>query len=183
MQHILEQVTAFADKAHGDQQRKYAPERYIEHPKRVMHTCQSFSTSLPLLAAALLHDVLEDTPVTREEIESFLGPLLGEKETKLTMQYVVELTDRFVKSTYPNMNRRTRKAKELKRLEKISPGAQTIKYADIIDNIKAIGEMDGDFAPVYLHECRAILKKLDKGHPVLYEEAKKRVEEELQSLG
>jgi hypothetical protein len=85
---------------------------------------------------------------------------------------VVELTDVYTKEAYPKLNRRTRKAKEIERLISISPEAQTIKYADIIDNAKEIGKADAGFAPVYLRECKIILQKLDKGNQPLHEQAK-----------
>ncbi|MGN6567929.1 MAG: hypothetical protein ACTHJ0_08255 [Flavipsychrobacter sp.] len=40
LQAKLEEVIAFADKAHGSQMRKYTPERYIVHPIRVMELCR-----------------------------------------------------------------------------------------------------------------------------------------------
>ena len=58
---ILKQVHDYAEKAHGNQMRKYADERYIVHPERVMKICQEYSDKLPIMSAALLHDVLEDT--------------------------------------------------------------------------------------------------------------------------
>jgi (p)ppGpp synthase/HD superfamily hydrolase len=59
---ILAAITDFADIAHGSQMRKYTPERYIVHPARVMRLCQEYTDDVTVLAAALLHDVLEDTP-------------------------------------------------------------------------------------------------------------------------
>ncbi len=193
MANLLEQVTAFATKAHGDQQRKYStvpdeltgesrPESYIAHPIRVMKTCKKYSTSASLLAAALLHDVLEDTTTSKEEIQDHLLMIMNKKETDHTLLLVTELTDVYTKAAYPELNRRRRKAKELDRLSTISPEAQTIKYADIMDNVKGITKHDSDFAPLYLRECKAILGRITKGNPQLYEEAKALVEEELQEL-
>ncbi len=66
MDKVLEKVKEFADNAHGDQMRKYTPDRYIVHPIRVMEICREYDSRLPVLAAALLHDVLEDTKVTEQ---------------------------------------------------------------------------------------------------------------------
>jgi (p)ppGpp synthase/HD superfamily hydrolase len=76
MEEILQQVRDFADKAHGGQMRKYTPERYIVHPVRVMNICREYTSDVTILAAALLHDVIEDTPVKKEEIREFLLTLL-----------------------------------------------------------------------------------------------------------
>ena len=84
---------------------------------------------------------------------------------------MIELTDVYIKKNYPLLNRRTRKEKELQRLIRISPDAQTIKYADIMDNAQEISAGDGDFARVYLREVRQILLKLNRGNSELREKA------------
>jgi hypothetical protein len=171
MEEILQQVRDFADKAHGGQMRKYTPERYIVHPVRVMNICREYTSDVTILAAALLHDVIEDTPVKKEEIREFLLTLLPPEQADRTTHLVVELSDVYVKKDYPQWNRRKRKEKETARLEKTSSDSQTVKYADIIDNSAEIINHDTDFAPLFLHECRAILKRLNKGNPELYKRA------------
>jgi (p)ppGpp synthase/HD superfamily hydrolase len=146
MNALLEQVKEFADKAHGDQTRKYTPERYIVHPVRVMKHCQQYTSSTSVLAAALLHDVLEDTSVTQEELLNFLHTIMNETDAVQTLKLVVELTDVYTKTSYPGWNRKKRKQKEASRIEQTSPEAQTIKYADIIDNCKEITIQDPEFA-------------------------------------
>lgn len=183
MEQLLEQIKLFADRSHGQQLRKYSPDRYIVHPVRVMETLKRYHASLPMLAAALLHDVLEDTAVTKEELSNFLLTLLDEADTAKTVKLVIELTDIYTKAAYPKWNRQKRKEKEYARLEQISPEAQTIKYADIMDNSKEIGTHDNDFAPVYLRECKAILERLENGNAELYREALDRVNNELAILG
>lgn len=183
MNEILQSVEAFTDKAHGDQMRKYAPQdRYIVHPMRVMRICQAYTQSLPVLAAAILHDVLEDTAVTKGELSAFLSNIMPAREAERTLQLVVELTDVYVKTSYPEWNRRKRKAAELKRIMQNSPEAQTIKYADILDNCQGMSEQDTDFAPVFLRECRQLLKSMDKGNPELKQRAENVVAEELAAL-
>ncbi len=168
---ILRSIEHFADNAHDLQTRKYTPERYIVHPVRVMKLCNEYTDDVAILAAALLHDVLEDTPVTEDEIRMFLRNLLNDKDVERTIQYVIELTDVYVKAAYPHWNRRTRKAKEFERLLKISADAQTIKYADVIDNSVEIVRHDKDFARVLLYEYRTMLKSLNKGNADLYNKA------------
>jgi guanosine-3',5'-bis(diphosphate) 3'-pyrophosphohydrolase len=73
---ILKEIESFADRSHGEQTRKYTPERYIVHPVRVMKILQDYTDDICILAAALLHDVLEDTRVTKEEIRDFLNTLM-----------------------------------------------------------------------------------------------------------
>ena len=171
MERILEMITVFADKAHGNQKRKYADERYIEHPLRVMRICKSYEYSLPVLAAAILHDVLEDTPTTAQEIKDFLVTVMDEADADHTLGLVIELTDVYTKHQSPGLNRRKRKALEAERLELTSAEAQTIKYADIIDNAREIADQDTDFAPVFLRECKLLVQKMRNGNPGLRKEA------------
>lgn len=171
MEEVLEKVRDFADKAHGEQLRKYSPDRYIVHPVRVMEICRRHIDNLPVLAAALLHDVLEDTPVTRLKMHQFLTTVMREEEAAQTTQLVVELTDIYTKLAYPRWNRRKRKDKESARISKTSGESQTVKYADIIDNCREIVQQDPDFARVFLRECRALLRVMPKGNEALYQEA------------
>jgi len=164
---ILDRIIEFADHAHGEQTRKYSPDRYIVHPVRVMKTCNRYTDSLPVLAAALLHDVIEDTPYNRDDLSEFLQHYMTEEEKILTIELVIELTDVYAKKRFPALNRFKRKKKELDRLRKISPQAQTIKYADIIDNAMEISQSDPDFAKRYLQECHDIVSALKEGHPEL----------------
>ena len=171
MEVVLKQIEDFADKAHGDQTRKYTDDRYIVHPERVMEMCRKYTISLPVLAAALLHDVLEDTPVGESEILNFLSGVMNKEEADATLQLVIELTDVYTKPEYPQWNRRKRKAKESARIEQTSADSQTIKYADIIDNCREVAVKDPEFAGLFLYECKMLLKKIQKGNADLYTEA------------
>ncbi len=182
MNDVLEKIRAFADEAHGDQGRKYSPERYIAHPLRVMQTCQAYTSVLPVHAAALLHDVLEDTAVSSDQLRDFLLTLMNTNETNETMRLVIELTDVYTKAAYPKLNRKKRKVKEAARLEKISAGAQTIKYADIMDNCRGIAGQDKGFAPVFLRECQSLLDVMTKGNKDLYQKAQQLLKEEREKL-
>ncbi|HSI68906.1 MAG TPA: HD domain-containing protein [Gillisia sp.] len=96
-----EKALEFAREAHGKQQRKYSNELYIEHPKRVAELVRSVSHTTEMICAAYLHDVVEDTPVSINEIYEKFGAEVG--------GLVAELTDEFMKSNYPHLNRKTRK--------------------------------------------------------------------------
>ncbi|QQQ29284.1 HD domain-containing protein [Chryseobacterium indoltheticum] len=179
---IINKIIEFADKAHGDQTRKYTPDKYIVHPIRVMETCKQYTDELPVLAAAILHDVLEDTATSEDHILHFLKDIMNENDRNLTIKLVNELTDVYVKKDFPTLNKDTRKKMELERLRKISAHAQTIKYADIIDNSKEIPQHDPSFAKRYLKECNDILLTLNRGLPKLRKEAIKQVVTILKNL-
>ncbi|HUR66609.1 MAG TPA: HD domain-containing protein [Chitinophagaceae bacterium] len=177
---ILEQIKEYATAAHGDQKRKYRDELYINHPIRVSEHCQRHVNNLPIAAAALLHDVLEDTDIKEEEMEVFLQRVMPAHAAH-TLRLVKDLTDVYTHKAYPLLNRRRRKEKEAERLAATHPDAQTIKYADIIDNSQDIVGSGDDFSQKFLQECKTVLKKIPKGNEVLYKEAVEAVERGLKS--
>jgi (p)ppGpp synthase/HD superfamily hydrolase len=145
----------FATKAHGEQKRKYTGEPYIVHPISVMNRIKDLGISGDILHAAILHDVVEDTPVSLEEIRMDFGDRIA--------NIVEELTDVYTSAKYPNLNRKERKKLEIERLSKISKEAQTIKLSDIIDNIPSIMDNDPGFGRVYIQEKIGILNVLTNG--------------------
>lgn len=179
---IIQYVKEFADNAHGQQVRKYTGERYIAHPVRVMEMTSEYNNNICVHAAALLHDVLEDTPVAPDQMEKALLRVMSNGEVSTVIQLVVELTDIFVKENYPKLNRITRKEKEAERLSGVSPDAQSIKYSDIIDNVKDIVSQDTDFAKVYVREAKKMLHLMVAGNPQLHERAVKLVDQCLHNL-
>jgi len=182
MDTTLYKIQQFADHAHGKQMRKYSNDRYIVHPIRVMETCSVYTDKIQIRAAALLHDVLEDTSVTEERLLSFLETLMENEVAMQTLELVVELTDVYTKEAYPHLNRKQRKEKETLRIEQTSADSQTIKYADILDNCREIAASDPNFAPQFLKECMTILKVATKGDKELHEKVYKEVQNELQNL-
>ncbi|RYY39590.1 MAG: bifunctional (p)ppGpp synthetase/guanosine-3',5'-bis(diphosphate) 3'-pyrophosphohydrolase [Chitinophagaceae bacterium] len=171
MEHFLERVRAFADEAHGTQLRKYSPDRYIVHPVRVMELLAAHRATRAQLAAALLHDVLEDTPVTEGELSHFLHSITAAEEAEAVMQLVVELTDVYTYEAHPQWGRKRRKEAEVARMAGVSTAAQTVKYADIIDNTSEIVREDPGFAPKFLKECRALLHEMKAGDAELRAQA------------
>jgi (p)ppGpp synthase/HD superfamily hydrolase len=177
----LETIKDFANKAHGDQKRRYTPDKYVVHPIRVMELCKEYTNDVTVLAAALLHDVLEDTAVDKNAMLQFLMTVMDEKNVRRTLALVIELTDVYIKADYPSWNRRKRKEAETVRLERAGREAQTIKYADIIDNIRELPQ-DDDFSIVFLKECKSLLKRMNKGNLELYQKAVEEIEQKIKQF-
>lgn len=164
----LKNIERFAKKAHNGQLRKYTDEDYIVHPIEVARLVKLHGGNRDLQAVALLHDVLEDTPVTSAELHSYLGVLLLDDVLAAQILHMVEeLTDVYTHEAYPDWNRRERKAAEADRLAQISPEAQTVKYCDMFDNSRSILHFDPKFATTYLWEKHYLLTVMDKGHKEL----------------
>lgn len=182
MEEILKKITEFAGEAHGRQTRKYSPELYIDHPIRVMKTCRKYEDRIEILAAALLHDVVEDTPVSNLQIEEFLQAMLPQETTLKIVKLVEELTDVYIKEDFLFLDRRERKLLEADRLQKVSSDAQTIKYADIIDNAQDVLTFDPGFAAKYLRELKLILELANNGNKELFKIANKIVDDGIGQL-
>lgn len=162
MNELERRALEFATQAHGsiDQRRKYTGEPYIVHPIAVADLVRSVPHTPEMIAAALLHDVVEDTPVTIEQIGAEFGPAVG---------YLVSwLTD---VSRPADGNRRQRKHLDLLHTAKAPPAAKTIKLADLIDNTLTISKHDRSFWPVYRREKEALLKVLVEGDASLWQRA------------
>ena len=156
------QVIEFAREAHEGQKRKYTGEDYINHPIEVASLVRKLNPiNIELQLAAILHDVLEDTKVTHEEMRTFLFKILSVEEAKTVFGLVVELTDVFTKEAFPEFNRKKRKELEAERLSFASLDARFIKTMDMKDNLKSIMEHDPKFAKVFLAEKDYLMKKMN----------------------
>ena len=140
----IQHATVFATQAHSGQKRKYTGDDYIVHPVAVAELVRDNGGTEDQIIAALLHDTIEDTSVTYEDVFKSFGADVA--------ALVWELTDRFTHEEYPDNNRAQRKAWESERLAKVSVTAKLIKLCDMIDNTSSIVEHDPGFASVYLGE-------------------------------
>jgi len=70
---LVEKADALALRAHQGQVRKEVPIPYITHPRAVAEILKKYDFSDVVIAAALVHDVVEDTPVTLNDIRHELG--------------------------------------------------------------------------------------------------------------
>src|SRR5512139_3705421 len=162
MDDIVLRAQEFATSAHAriNQLRKYSLQPYDVHLRAVAALVASVTDDQAMIAAAWLHDVVEDTPATFEDIEREFGAEV--------MALVKDLTD---VSRPGDGNRAARKAIDREHLARGSAPAKTIKLADIIDNCADICRHDPKFGRVFLAEARALLDVLHEGDPRLYARA------------
>jgi (p)ppGpp synthase/HD superfamily hydrolase len=118
---IIIKAACFAAKAHEDQRRKGSGIPYIEHPLGVAEivaneggVCDEIT-----LTAALLHDTVEDTDVTLDQIQEIFGWDLAHA--------VAEITD----------NKTARKQHQIDHSRWISKRARTIKLADKLHKLRS----------------------------------------------
>lgn len=163
---IVDKAAKFAAAAHAfiDQRRKYTGEPYINHPAQVAGLVGSVTSDKAMIAAAYLHDVIEDVGHAIPNIRNKIKNEFGEEIYHL----VDELTD---VSQLSDGDRATRKSIDRAHTSQASEKAKTIKLADIISNSKSIIENDSEFAKVYMEEKALLLEVLKEGNKALYKVA------------
>jgi guanosine-3',5'-bis(diphosphate) 3'-pyrophosphohydrolase len=161
---MVERARVFATAAHAavGQVRKYTFEPYIVHPAEVAKIVRDAGGSEAMVAAAWLHDTVEDTGVTIETIRAEFGVEVAE--------LVGWLTD---VSRPEHGNRAHRKALDRAHSAAAPAEAQTVKLADLIANTRSIMAHDKAFAKTYLEEKRLLLAVMTKGDATLMAEARK----------
>lgn len=159
---LIDEAKQLAGKAHEGQFRKYSGMPYIVHPVEVATIVQTVEGHTDeMIAAALLHDVVEDTDYTFEDIAEQVSPEVAELVRGLTEV-----------SRPQDGNRALRKAMDREFLAIQSAEVQTIKYADIISNTQDIRANDPKFAEIYIAEMKLLLDVMTKGDAKLREKAK-----------
>ena len=121
----LIKAIAFAAEKHKNQRRKdLEASPYINHPIALASILANEGgvTDINVLCAAILHDTIEDTKTTAEELrEQF-----GEKITSI----ILEVTDD------KNLDKAVRKLKQIEHAPHASPEAKLVKLADKIANLR-----------------------------------------------
>lgn len=162
MSEFLETARDFCIMAHGDQKRKYTGLPYYDHCFEVACTVAQVTRDEQVIAAAILHDIIEDTPYGFNHLRKVFGDRVA--------SLVFQVTD---VSRPEDGNRRVRKLIDQAHLAESSPEGATIKLADIISNAQDIAQHDPDFAKVYIEEKRSLLPLLAHGNMKLMWEAVK----------
>lgn len=157
----------FAIKHHAEQKRKYTGEPYVVHLLAVSVTVYEHTRDPIATVAAILHDVVEDTPVTFEDVQREFGD-----EVAALVKEVSNV------SKPEDGNRIARKKIDQDHFGSATARGQTIKLADLIDNSGSLIKHDPlGFGPTWMGEKRDLLKVLLKGDSALLEKANKIVKD------
>ena len=165
---MIQQAARFAKAAHEsiDQRRKYSNEPYIVHPQAVAALVSTVTDDYEMICAAWLHDTVEDTPVTIEQIEAGFGTNIA--------ALVDDLTD---VSTDADGDWGTRLAIDREHTSRASQRAKTIKLADVIDNLSGVVQANARFAKRFVREKESLLAVLEEGHLELLVRARRLIGE------
>jgi RelA/SpoT family (p)ppGpp synthetase len=132
---LLNRAYVYAMKAHGEQKRA-SGDPYFSHPLEVAAILTDLKLDDATIAAALLHDTIEDTPTTRAEIDQIFGPDIGHLVEGLTKLKRLDLV--------------SREAKQAENLRKLllaiadDVRVLLVKLADRLHNMRTLEHMPAD---------------------------------------
>lgn len=114
----------FATKAHQYQVRKGTEIPYISHPMEVMQILTENCCSVDVIIAGILHDTLEDTNVSENNIAN----LFGQKVLNIVKEETEDKSKTWVE----------RKGNTIKHIKNAAKNVQLVCCADKLANIKSI---------------------------------------------
>src|SRR5436189_1637028 len=132
---LLNRAYVYAMRAHGEQKRA-SGDPYFSHPLEVAAILTDLKLDDATIAAALLHDTIEDTTATRAEIDQMFGPDIGNLVEGLTKLKKLDLV--------------TKEAKQAENLRKLllaiadDVRVLLIKLADRLHNMRTLNYMPAE---------------------------------------
>lgn len=157
----IKKAIYYTKKYHGTQKRK-SGEPYYTHPIEVANIASDYMFDRDLIIAALLHDVIEDTDVSLNQIELIFGSEVAkivDGVTNIKCNFLLSKEEFFYKiarfnttKKSTNLNKKIMLIKTIDRLHNM----RTIKYLDSIDKQKKLAKETLHF---YIHLARCA--KLD----------------------
>jgi guanosine-3',5'-bis(diphosphate) 3'-pyrophosphohydrolase len=158
---LLLKALAFAAHKHRDQRRKDAEASpYINHPIALADVLvnEGGVAAVEVLCAALLHDTIEDTETTPQELEREFGPQIA--------TIVLELTDNKM------LKKGTRKRMQIEHAANASREAKLVKLADKICNLRDVNarppaHWNLERRREYFEWAKSVVDRLRGVHPQL----------------
>jgi len=147
----LARAVEFARLHHGDQRRKTGVP-YLEHLLEALEVLVEGAgiASPDVLVAAVLHDVVEDTPVTLDEVSAEFGPRVAELVGWVTI---------------PALGPGETKLAYLRRLRDAPPDAVLVKLADRASNVQTLRNLPLDQQRSYYEQTVSYIVPLAAGQP------------------
>ena len=127
---LLDRAIVFAVKAHHNTERRGKGFPYIVHPMEAVEIVSTITSDQELLAAAALHDTIEDTDVTVEDIRREFGDRIAD--------LVHAESDRFTEGVSEEDSWHERKQAAIERLAAAPHDAKIVAMGDKLSNMRAI---------------------------------------------
>lgn len=131
----------YASSKHKGQLRKYSGEAYIIHPMVVSQICARFTDDEDTIVSAILHDVVEDSDATLQDIHDLFGKAVAEN-----VKYCSEISQKW------DGGRESRKKADREHYAKGTFASKMIKIADAIHNCSNMGNSHSTFTQLYFSE-------------------------------
>lgn len=168
----MEFAIKFAEQKHQGQFRKWENVEYVVHPYRVALMVKKFKGDSKHLKeleiAAILHDTLEDTETSFEEIKELFGEMVAEIVMELTTpEEVIEIYGK--KDTLAT------------KMLVMSSYALVLKLLDRLDNVSYLDRTPSNFREKYTKETHYILRIIEQyrdltsTHKIIIEEIKNKI--------
>lgn len=136
---LLDRAIMFAVRAHAGTERRGKGFPYIVHPMEAMEIVATITPDQEILAAAALHDTVEDTDITIEQIEAEFGERIA--------SLVADESDTFQEGVSEEDSWHERKQAAIDRLARAPRDAKIVALGDKLSNMRAIARdyaMQGD---------------------------------------
>ncbi len=127
---LLDRAIIFAVKAHHNTERRGKGFPYIVHPMEAVEIVATITPDQELLAAAALHDTVEDTDVTVEQLRAEFGERIA--------SLVASESDEMPEGVSEEDSWHDRKQAAINRLEAASHDAKIVALGDKLSNMRAI---------------------------------------------
>lgn len=140
----IAKALVWASKGHANQTRKYDGAPYIHHLLEVKSLLASIDATDDTIIAGVLHDALEDTSITEQQVRSIFGDNVLDMIALLTEDKTLSLNKRHQMTIFKML---TASAKVI-----------NIKLADMLSNMCAIPPTwDDEERAAYLDRCKDVL--------------------------
>ena len=128
---LITEAIIFASKAHNGMRRKLSSTPYIMHPLEAAVIVSSITSDPEIIAASVLHDVVEDANIQPEEIEQKFG--------KRVKELVMAETENKRRNQRPEDSWKIRKTEAIEYLKQTQDmGAKILYLGDKLSNLKSI---------------------------------------------
>jgi len=127
---LLDRAIIFAVKAHAGTERRGKGYPYIVHPMEAVEIVATMTADQELLAAAALHDTVEDTEVTVEQLRAEFGERIA--------SLVADESEERTEGVSEEESWHARKQAAIDRLSKASHDAKMVAMGDKLSNMRAI---------------------------------------------
>ena len=127
---LLDRAIMFAVKAHSGTERRGKGFPYIVHPMEALEIVSTMTSDQELLAAAVLHDTVEDTYVTIDHIREEFGDRIA--------SIVDAESDKGIEGRSEDDSWHSRKKGAIERLAKASRDTKMVALGDKLSNMRAI---------------------------------------------